>query len=93
MALKLLAFIFLSHSQKMPRLRAGDGLEWVLRVRREGSGWRHAREREIEEALSSGMPENATAFAANTGVIDLLACWCGAGRKWPTHSIRRDDCF
>jgi hypothetical protein len=41
----------------------------------------------------SRMPENATAFAANAGVIDLLACWCGAGWKRPTHSIRRDDCF
>jgi len=33
------------------------------------------------------------AFAANPGVIDLLACWCGAGWKRPTHSFRRDDCF
>jgi len=92
MALKLLAFIFLSHSQKMPRLRAGDGLEWVLRVRREGSGWRHAREREIEEALSSGMPENATAFGANAGIIDLLAfilVWVGGAAFTPSV----DDCF
>jgi hypothetical protein len=60
--------------------------------------YRHSRSDSFRRAgtapsLRSRMPENATAFAANPGVIDLLACWCGAGWKRPTHSFRRDDCF